>query len=339
LAAFEAFPARVRALLELGADPNERVEDSRRPYSWDGWSPLEMAGCGGVVEALLAGGAKPGGEGPLDRRNALHRAKNGSVVEALVKAGVDPNEACAVRGNTPVMRAARDNRLDALAALLRAGGKVDARNRDGATALHFAGSRRAVELLAEAGADVEATKVNGDRPLHAAVASGLLEVVEALLDAGADVNARNRAGENALWAVDREWNGEAVARALLAAGVDQRAARCDGRILLGDVALSGQAHAVEMLIRAGCDVNVSDAAGNTPLHYLARNELWGRCDMLSCMQRAKVDPFARNAEGLTPRDVLLMSRSRGTSDLWRFGSLLEEAEKSYRRDVGEAGVE
>lgn len=83
---------------------------------------------------------------------------------------------------------------------------LEARDRRGKTALFAAGDYRSgdqegaraecVQLLAQAGADVNARDNDGNTPLHETF---LTEVEEELLKRGADVNARNHDGETPIF--------------------------------------------------------------------------------------------------------------------------------------------
>lgn len=81
---------------------------------------------------------------------------------------------------------------------------LDARDKDGSTALHCAtwkGHLTIVRYLVEAGADVHAHNQNdhwGTTPLHAAAHANQAVIVELLIGAGADVNAKDRQGQTPL---------------------------------------------------------------------------------------------------------------------------------------------
>ena len=67
------------------------------------------------------------------------------------------------------------------------------------TALHWAcakGHEKAVEFLIEKRANIEASNANQSRPLHAAAASGSIEVVSMLLQAGVTVTRQDGEGRN-----------------------------------------------------------------------------------------------------------------------------------------------
>src|SRR5689334_25164374 len=109
------------------------------------------------------------------------------------------------RGDTPLHLAAAALRYDAARALLAAGAPVNAVNRRGAAALHYAcdprplssrwdpdTQRRLVELLVSAGATVDRPDRGGVTPLHRAVRARSPAAVAALLSAGADPHAATR---------------------------------------------------------------------------------------------------------------------------------------------------
>jgi ankyrin repeat protein len=82
---------------------------------------------------------------------------------------------------------------------LRDAATIDARSKDGFTALHFAcffGQPDAARLLIERGAAVDAVATNPTQvmPLHSAASAGNLEAARLLLEHGAPINARQQAG-------------------------------------------------------------------------------------------------------------------------------------------------
>ena len=89
---------------------------------------------------------------------------------------------------------------------------VDARDVDGATALHAAaaaGHATAMTLLLEHGASVSVTNNYEDTPLHAAAREGHADVVRALLAHRADPHATNRFGARPLDVAERSRGGDA----------------------------------------------------------------------------------------------------------------------------------
>jgi ankyrin repeat protein len=116
------------------------------------------------------------------------------------------------RGDTPLHLAAAGLRCDAARALLAAGSPVNAVNRRGATALHYAcdprpltptwdpaGQRRMIEMLVSGGAAVDQLDRSGVTALHRAARARSPVAVAALLAAGANPRAATKkAGSTAL---------------------------------------------------------------------------------------------------------------------------------------------
>ena len=102
---------------------------------------------------------------------------------------------------------------EAVQSLLRRDPNVNARQADGATALHWAAHWGDVETaarLVRAGANVNARNDYGITPLSLAAASGNGAVIQRLLEAGADPNATVRQGETPLMAAARTGHVDAV---------------------------------------------------------------------------------------------------------------------------------
>jgi hypothetical protein len=104
----------------------------------------------------------------------------------------------------PVIRAVVDNDLEELGRLVAEGGEVDATDKKGMNALHYAasmGNADAIRTLLAAGADVHARYRHGYTALMDAAVNGKTDVVSLLLTCGADLHAKDRDGNTALrWA-------------------------------------------------------------------------------------------------------------------------------------------
>jgi len=156
-------------------------------------------------------------------RPLVDAVKNGDTdaVRALLKRGTDVN-AAAADGATALHWASYRDAVDTADLLIRAGAKVDAANDLGATPLWMAslnGSSAMVRRLLEAGAHPNLTLLLGETPLMIASRSGNPDVVTQLIDKGASVNARGPRGQTALmWAVAEQHPD--VVKVLLAHGAD-----------------------------------------------------------------------------------------------------------------------
>jgi ankyrin repeat protein len=121
---------------------------------------------------------------------------------------------------SPLIDAVRSGDLAAVRTLLQKRVDVNARQGDGATALHWATyteNRELVELLVAAGANVNAANDLGITPLYLAAAAGNAALVNTLLKKGAAHDAASETGVTPLMEAARAGSVEAV-RALLAKG-------------------------------------------------------------------------------------------------------------------------
>lgn len=175
---------------------------------------------------------------------------------------------------TDLHRAAAAGRTDDIRALLAAGAAVDARDGQGRTPLliaTYANRVEAARLLIEAGADVNAKDAISDSPYLYAGARGHLDILTMTLAHGADLRSTNRFGGTALIPAAERGHVETV-RTLIAAGVAvDHVNRLGWTALLEAVILGdgGPRHReiVELLVKAGANVNLADNEGVTPLGH------------------------------------------------------------------------
>lgn len=129
-------------------------------------------------------------------------------------------------GDTLLHVAAAGFRAAMVETLLAAGADIHARNRRGATALHYAADTNhdddqaqaaTIAVLLKAGADPDARDKGGTAPLHRAVRTRGVAAVRALLDGGADAALRNGGGSSPLdlaqWTTGRGGTGLPDAKA------------------------------------------------------------------------------------------------------------------------------
>jgi len=104
-------------------------------------------------------------------------------------------------GNTPLLLASREGRLEIAELLLDKGANIEAKNEDGGTPLLIAsqgGRLEIVALLLQSGANVEAQgNVTGNTSLLHASSNGHLEIVALLVAKGAKIDTRNKEGKTA----------------------------------------------------------------------------------------------------------------------------------------------
>ena len=194
------------------------------------------------------------------------------------------------RGRTPLMIAAETGKPGGVQLMLDAGADVDERDPEGFTALMRAantGTAPVVQLLLEAGADVGAADKEGYSALMFGVMSKRPDVVRALLRGGADPNQRTHKGWSPLIsAADKGLAG--VIAALVAAG-----ARVDDEDQNGCTALMAAAAACEVtalreLLAAGASPSRETPCGSARGYAAAKG-------CFVCVDA--LDDVARGAEG------------------------------------------
>ena len=228
---------------------------------------------GGLRDRWLAAGAlaerPPGSQA---RRKVLALAAGLPLALALTlataSAGVAAGAGAAGAGlDAPLVDAVRQGDAAAVRAALDAGADVDARQPDGATALHWAARLDRLDLaqlLLAAGADPTAANAFDVTPLSLAAVNGSTEMIAALLSAGADPNATMAGSETVLLTAARTGRTGAV-RALLDHGADVNAAQAAGQTALMWAAAEGHVETMQALIDAGADVGARTVVPENPL--------------------------------------------------------------------------
>ncbi len=155
-----------------------------------------------------------------------------------------------------LVNAARSDDLDALRSLLAQGLNVNARQKDGTTALHWAAYRddlESADLLIQAGADVNAANDLGATPLWTAALNGSAAMVRTLLSHGANPNAALTLGETTLMTAARTGNADVVGQ-LLAKGANPNVHAARGQTALMWAVAQQHPAAVKLLLAHGADV-------------------------------------------------------------------------------------
>ena len=212
-------------------------------------------------------------------------ARNGDAaeVERLIKSKkVDVNAADGTFDFTPLMHAAQHNRSDIAKLLIKAGAKVNQKNKNDVSALFVAALSNApdvAKLLIAAKADMNyVQKGDGATPLSVACRDVCFETAKVLVEAGADVNKR-------INSIIRE----------------------DKKTALMEAATTGSPKVVKLLLDAGAEVDARDINGFTPLlHWGGRDD---SIEVGRLLIKAGADVNAKNNLGET---VLMSAASMGS---------------------------
>ena len=183
--------------------------------------------------------------------NAVHQG-NPHVVNRLIQAGANVN---AISGNSeqitpninknssypshqllyanrtsPLIYAALGGAADCMELLINAGADVNFQDEMGNTALHAAaahGFADCVQVLIKAGADINKQTNMGLTPLHFTLKYDAADCMELLINAGADINTATKLGESPLY-LAVVLNAINCTKALLQAGADPEAKGSNG---------------------------------------------------------------------------------------------------------------
>ncbi len=299
----------VRLALALGCDPSElkwtplmvaiaagTVDDVRRELNagadltalehyWQRtlWLPACQTGEVEKARLILEAGASAD-ERDRFGRTGLHFAPmddNVAMVEWLLELGLDVD----VRNEweeTPLMVAARHGSVDCVRHLLQAGADVHAQDHCHFEAISGTLDLTVINVLLEAGADINFADGTGHTVLMRAAEDGLVEEARELVSMGADPNTPED-GSTPLIAACQADEPEMV-RFLLEQGADPNREDFDIRTPLFYV------HSVEIaraLLDAGADPNRIDWVGKTALIYTRR---WASPETVALLDEVTTAP-------------------------------------------------
>lgn len=255
--------------------------------------------CTRVVEMLIRGGANVNEFLDDDKWAVLHYASYFgwmNVVRCLVAKNVNLN-AETLRGDTPLILAAKRSHKEIVELLVKSGADVTSRGMLKMTALHFAskaGWRNAVKLLVECKADINARSSSGATPVMLAVKHSNFNIFDYLFKQGADLVGCEGKKTILHYACIAGWS--TVVQSLVDRGADIDAQTREGDTPLLIAAISGKKQIFDILMKAGASINICNLNSNRLLNYVCMN---GWIDIVQHLLDAGLDINTTNLDGST----------------------------------------
>ncbi|MCF4969584.1 ankyrin repeat domain-containing protein [Nostoc sp. CMAA1605] len=217
-----------------------------------------------VIQSLLNAGADPNilsdsddglGEGMtalMQVAGSFFAGNRHEVVKLLVQAGADMNLR-GLGGKTALMYAANNGSgyIESVKTLVNLGADLDVRDDDGNTVLmqvELSGHKKIADILRKAGASEQGI---AEIALIKAASNGDVEQVKSLISSGVNVNHNDGLALNrAIYADNQE-----MVELLIKAGADVNLGVRTGFTPLAEAAYRGNTEIVRILIEAGADIN------------------------------------------------------------------------------------
>lgn len=312
----------LKLLLDAGASPNA--------LDVDGYSPLCFVKTRKCLEMLLDAGASPTLKDDVGDPPATHLLRHGdnelgrllfaAMEEAKGKPSASPLHAAACLRDLPLMRK-----------FAASGVEVDVRDQDGKTPLHWAVAddpnqtalaplileawaehsgemiersdpaprEKAVDLLLDRGASLEARDDKEETPLLSAIGWGREEAARKLIARSADVNAESLYGRTPLWLA--ACGGRNALLELLLENGASIAGRA-GAAALHIACHHGHADTARLIITKGVDAN-AEHRSNDQTRALHAAAFMGHLDVVRLLLEHGAEPLARDIKGDTALDI------------------------------------
>ncbi|XP_046578270.1 ankyrin-1-like isoform X1 [Haliotis rubra] len=231
------------------------------------------------------------------------------VVEVLLQAGADPNLPNQYSSLTPLLVAIDNSHIETVVSLLSYEADVQLTDNVKLTPLYMAIKVKDCDIrdmitqrLIEAGCDVNIGSQD-HAPIFLAARLGYLSTVEILCEAGSDVNVSNKYGVTPLYEAAMKGHNEVV-RYLLSQGCELNKQDMYGVGPLHVASVFNNAEAVNMLITAGASIKQRDQSGRCAVHAAMEQ---GFADVVEVFLRHGVDitqapTSVRNETSLTRYD-------------------------------------
>lgn len=321
---YKGSPGKVKALIELGANPSL--------VDICGNTPLHIACKYGhfscikpllVYDSTLKDVCNKQGITPL--MHAICRVdtafKHGDYVKTideLISVGCDVNIS-PVSNRSPLhVASAKRNCTKVVLKLLQAGANVNADTgsmsplMEALCCSHV--DNETVSVLIDAGADVNYKNSNGKSVLHVAVAKSEDICVEHLLKAGANTNLEDNDGYSPLWIAVSE-NNIKITPYLLQYGGDVNFTLKDTNMSLLCVAASkGYEDMLELLLKYNANVNLAAYLDTPALHFAVNNNQIQSVKLL-LSKNCDLDDYSTFKNLYNPQNALQIAFCHGNADM------------------------
>uniref|UniRef100_A0A8C8IQK4 Ankyrin repeat domain 52 n=1 Tax=Oncorhynchus tshawytscha TaxID=74940 RepID=A0A8C8IQK4_ONCTS len=212
-----------------------------------------------------------------------------------------------VRGHRGPHRCAGFNSLSPIVKLL-VSRSADAMCRDkrGYTPLHAAaasGQIEVVKYLLRLGSEIDEPNTFGNTALHMACYTGQEAVANELVNRGANVNQPNQRGCTPLHLAAVSTNGALCLELLVNNGADVNMQSKEGKSPLHMAAIHGRFTRSQILIQNGGEIDCVDKYGNTPLHVAAKH---GHELLISTLMTNGADTARQGINGMFPLHLAVL---------------------------------
>ena len=281
----------LQAIIGHGADINATCKNNV--------TALMLACLSGNIEAinvLLKAGADIS-IASVDGATWIHCAVDGTCSRETLKAVISHGADVNTTGNnnvTALMMACWKGNVDAIHALLNAGADPNITDIKGATCILYAVdgdcSKETIQAIISRGADVNATDNSKLTPLIIACQKGYVDVVNVLLNAGADCNiADGQYGKTCIHTAIIRGCCKELLENLIDHGADVNATDKDSQTALMTACWKGNVEAINVLLNAEANPNITDNNGATWIHYAVAGD-YSKATLLKIIEHgANVD--------------------------------------------------